>query len=99
MEKNLQLELIKKISVINEYFPGISIQRIAQRWESFTTVIRCYQCGEYINRALKNFPRSKREHNGTYRDGYEHGWTCCSAKRKKDPGCEVFTQQEHDIRE
>lgn len=70
---------------------GVQVAKHQKVW-------KCSHCKELVSLATIQSTRCiEMYHTGRYRCGYEHGWSCCSAKYKKDEGCKI--RIEHDSHE
>jgi hypothetical protein len=77
---------------------GVQVATAGVQVAKYQKVWRCSQCKELVSLATIQSTRCiEMYHTGRYRCGYEHGWSCCSAKYKKDEGCKV--RIEHDSHE
>ena len=55
----------------------------------------CSRCKLLVCLATVKQECTEWHHTGRYRCGYEHGWSCCSAKLKREEGCKGITHNSH----
>jgi hypothetical protein len=79
---------------------GSQVAQLKAEVASLELIGSCVRCARRVNRLVAaHDPQacSERVHTGKYKKGYDAGWSCCNAVKKRADGCTVNIHDSHVV--